>query len=44
VVKHGFIFTHDTTIPVDQVDMIENDRVKLKLSRDAVERELAAEG
>lgn len=42
VVKHGFIFTHDTTIPVDQVARVENDRVKLKISKDAAEQEFKA--
>jgi uncharacterized protein YrrD len=40
VVKHGFIFTHDTTIPIAQVETVANDQVKLRLSRDQAEREL----
>lgn len=43
VVKHGFIFTHDTTIPIDQVATVENDEVKLKISRDAAKQELEKE-
>jgi uncharacterized protein YrrD len=43
VVKHGFLFPNDTTIPVSQVASVENDQVKLSLSRDDAERELKAQ-
>lgn len=39
VVKHGFIFTHDTSIPASHVKSIESDRVNLDLTRDAVKRQ-----
>ena len=44
VVKHGFIFTHDTEIPVAQVSSVENDQVTLGLSRDQAEAEFKTEG
>jgi len=36
VIKQGLLFTHDTTIGVDAVAGVENDRVTLNLSRDEV--------
>jgi uncharacterized protein YrrD len=42
VVKHGFIFTHDTTIPISEVANVENDQVKLRVTRDQAEQEFRA--
>jgi uncharacterized protein YrrD len=42
VVKHGHIFTHDTTIPIDQVADLENDQVKLRITREGAEQEFKA--
>lgn len=42
VVKHGHIFTHDTTIPIKQVASVENDQVKLSVTRDQAEQEFKA--
>ncbi|HZU11869.1 MAG TPA: PRC-barrel domain-containing protein [Chloroflexota bacterium] len=36
VVKHGFIFTHDTAIPASHITAIEADRVKLDLDQNQV--------
>lgn len=38
VVKQGFLFTHDTIIPVTAVAGVENDKVTLNLTRDEVRR------
>jgi uncharacterized protein YrrD len=42
VVKHGHIFTHDTTIPIDQVASVDNDQVKLNVTREGAEQEFKA--
>jgi uncharacterized protein YrrD len=42
VVKHGVIFTHDTTIPINQVATVESDQVKLRVTRDQAEQEFKA--
>jgi uncharacterized protein YrrD len=38
VVKHGVLFSHDVTLPVDCISGTENDEVTLNLARDEVER------
>lgn len=38
VVKHGFLFTHDTFIPAEDVAEIEEGKVRLRLTRDEVQR------
>ncbi|HLJ66924.1 MAG TPA: PRC-barrel domain-containing protein [Chloroflexota bacterium] len=37
VVKHGFLFTHDTRISVDHVSSLQGGRVTLDLTRDQVQ-------
>jgi uncharacterized protein YrrD len=39
IVKQGFLFTHDTRIPADCIAGIENDRVRLTLTKDEVQRQ-----
>lgn len=38
VVKHGFIFTHDTAIPASHIANIEGDQVKLDLDQNQVKQ------
>lgn len=38
VVKHGFLLTHDTEVPISDVKDVDDDRVVLRLSREDVEK------
>jgi sporulation protein YlmC with PRC-barrel domain len=36
VIKRGFLFTHDTRVPVEEVAEVSNERVKLRVTADQV--------
>ncbi len=44
IIKHGFIFTHDTRVPIEFVSKIDNGKVCLNLTKDEVQQRFEGKG